>query len=44
MYMRMYEENKKINNKYDEERKKKDDFTLYKFDAENETCEEVKIA
>ena len=40
----MYEEIKRLNNNCGEECWGKDDFTLYKFDAENWKWREVKIA
>ena len=43
-YNYMYEEIKRLNNNCGEECWGKDDFTLYKFDAENWKWREVKIA
>ena len=43
-YNYMYAEIERLNNNCGEECWGKDDFTLYKFDDENWTCEEVKIA
>ena len=40
----MYAEIERLNNNYGEECWSKDDFTVYKFDAENWKWREIKVA